>query len=58
MRVDDITYCMNVYCPFTDCERYSANAPRGILVSLAWLDGTCRRYIGWLVDQAKEDNDG
>ena len=54
----DITYCMNNCCPFTDCERHSDNAPRGIPVSLAWMDGTCRRYIGWLVDQAKEGKDG
>ena len=54
----DITYCLNTCCPFTDCMRHSDNAPRGIPVSMAWLDGTCRDYIGWLVDQAKEEEDG
>ena len=50
----DITYCLNPDCPFTDCMRHSDNAPSGVPVSMAWLDGTCRRYIGWLVDIEKE----
>lgn len=49
----DITYCMNSCCPFKDCERHIKNAPQKGLVSMAWLDSTCRRYIGWLVDKAK-----
>ena len=50
----DITYCANILCPFLDCERHGDKAPRNVPVSMAWLDGTCRRYIGWLVDMEKE----
>ena len=53
----DITYCANLFCPFLDCERHGDKAPRNVPVSMAWLDGTCQRYIGWLVDIEKEADD-
>ena len=49
----DITYCMNKDCPFKDCERHLTNAPLNMPVSMAWIDGTCRRYIGWVYDELK-----
>lgn len=52
------TYCLNTCCPFIDCEHHSDNAPRGIPVLMAYKDKTCRRYIGWLVDEAKGASDG
>ena len=45
----DITYCANKDCPFSDCNRHLDNAPRNGMVTMAWLDRTCRDYIGWLV---------
>lgn len=54
----DITYCVNPDCPFTDCERHCDHAPRGVPVSMAGLYKICRRYIGYLVDKAKEAGDG
>lgn len=53
----DITYCMNNECPFTDCERHYNKAPRNVLISMAWLDKTCRRYIGHLVDELAKDGE-
>ena len=52
----DITYCMNSCCPFKDCERHIKNAPLKVVVSMAWLDGTCRRYIGWLVENTEVED--
>ena len=51
--MSDITYCLNPDCPFKDCERHSDNAPRGVVVSLSYMAGTCRRYIGYLVDKVE-----
>lgn len=55
----DITYCTLLDCPFKDCEHYwewlKSIPPRG-KVSVANLYGTCRRYIGWLVDHARGDD--
>ena len=48
----DITYCMNRDCPYKDCVRHIVQAPLNTPVSMAWLDGTCRRYIGGLIDEA------
>lgn len=57
----DITYCMNKNCPHKDCMRHLVHAPISTPVSMAWFDGTCRRYIGGLVDeieQMRKDGDG
>lgn len=52
----NIIYCTGTCCPFTDCERH----PRHLkgkkfreTVSVADFCGTCRRYIGWLVDHVE-----
>ena len=52
----DITYCMAPECPFKDCECHCENlrTQTGV-VSIAYRAGTCRRYIGWLVNQVKEN---
>jgi len=54
-KPDNITYCANIACPFKDCENHLKNAKRNGGLSMAWLDATCRRYIGWLVDKAKDE---
>ena len=56
----DITYCANAQCPFTDCEKHLSRALDAYingqkLVSVAALDGTCRRYIAHLVEEAIGD---
>ena len=54
----DITYCMNMSCPFKDCDRHLCqvkNKNRNEMVSIAALDGTCRRYISYLVDEVMGD---
>ena len=51
----DITYCLNTCCPFEDCERHTNNAPRNVPVSMAYLDGTCRRYIAFLLEEIEND---
>lgn len=57
----DITYCANAQCPFADCERHLSHITGTYrdgqkLVSVAALDGTCRRYIAHLVEDAKDDD--
>lgn len=53
----DKTYCANGSCPFKDCDRHLCKAPKkkGMMVSIAALDGVCRRYIGYLVDKISEE---
>lgn len=54
----DITYCSNVNCPFADCERHlrqlQADAYSKSYVSIANFAGTCRNYIGHLVEEASD----
>ena len=57
----DITYCSYAECPFKDCERHWTRVkgfPPGTQISVADIAKICRRYIGWLVEHAKEENDG
>ena len=51
--MNDITYCCNASCPFADCERHLAHAPKEGVVSIANLDGVCRRYIDFLIQEAE-----
>lgn len=51
----DMTYCDYLDCPFKDCERHLRNAPKSGMVSIANLAGVCRRYIGWLVEEADNE---
>lgn len=46
-----MTYCANKYCPFSDCDKHLDNAPKIGPVTMAWFDGVCRDYIGWIVDE-------
>lgn len=55
----DITYCANAQCPFNDCERHLSKASEAAIfgrgyVSMANLDGVCKRYIRHLVDEAEK----
>lgn len=55
----DVTYCDNAECPFKDCESHIVHTkkfPVGTMVSLANYAGTCRQYIGWLVNEASKEN--
>lgn len=55
--MEEAVYCVNGECPFTDCKRNLKNLPESSAeekVRIAGLDGVCRRYIGWLVDKARE----
>ena len=58
----DVTYCAYKDCPFKDCESHlihTKDFPVGTLASVADYSGTCRRYIGWLVDKvSKEEKNG
>lgn len=56
----DITYCINSSCPFKDCDKHLChNKKKKGLISVAALDGVCRRYIAYLVDLVEEKkNDG
>lgn len=55
--MEEIVYCVNGGCPFTDCKKNLKNLTEGVTegkVRIADLDSVCRRYIGWLVDKARE----
>ena len=55
----DITYCINASCPFKDCDRHPLQLKgKNCEVSFAALDGTCRRYLGYLVDILEEKDNG
>ena len=58
----DVTYCAYKDCPFKDCESHLTHTKRfpiGTMISVADYSGTCRRYIGWVVDKvSKEEKDG
>lgn len=53
----DGVYCSNGNCPFEDCEGHlkhlAGREPEGE-VRIAGLDGVCRRYIGWLVEEVRK----
>ena len=62
----DTTYCYYIHCPFTDCERHANHLKKyegtGVEVRVSWLCDTCRRYIGWLIEEGnkprkREDGD-
>lgn len=55
--MEEAVYCVNGGCPFTDCKRNLKNLPESSAegkVRIVSLDCVCRRYIGWLVDEARE----
>lgn len=45
----DITYCMNMNCPFTNCLWHLSNA-KSEMVSIAAYDDTCKRYMKYLLE--------
>ena len=48
----DITYCINIHCPFTECERHLTKIENATEdVSVANFDSVCREYISYLVDK-------
>ncbi len=56
----DITYCVNRRCPFEDCDRHLANIehlPPETVISVAPLDGTCRRYLEFLVEEIEDEEE-
>jgi len=52
----DITYCSNIRCPFGKCEvhpkalKQIQKSHPGSMVIVADFSGTCRDYIGWLIE--------
>ena len=50
-----MTVCVNGTCPFEDCSYHPGQLkgmPRDDTVTVMSLDAVCRRYIGWLVEEA------
>lgn len=58
----DITYCVpHAPCPFTDCVRHYSKIKElqkqgQKYVSIADLAPTCRRYIGYIVEEVDNGN--
>lgn len=53
----DGVYCSNGSCPLEDCKSHLKHLAGRELegkVRIAGLYGVCRRYIGWLVEEARE----
>ena len=51
------TYCVNAQCPFVDCEHHLTNAPTNTPIVMSGMDGVCRRYIDFLVDELTKGGD-
>ena len=58
----DISYCDNQSCPFTDCARHldqlKSVQDEPYIVSMSHFCGVCRKYISWLVDKLDEESGG
>lgn len=53
---NDITYCINTDCPFSDCEKhFSRLQGKSGTVKIADFGGTCREYISYLVEMIDND---
>lgn len=52
------TYCINSNCPFTDCNKHLVNvkSKTNKYVYVASVDGTCRKYLSYLLDLVSGDN--
>jgi hypothetical protein len=53
----DITYCVIMCCPFTDCERHPNELykiEKGKYVSIADFGGVCRRYLEYLLEELEK----
>lgn len=57
----DKTYCANSSCPFKDCERHlyalKDIEDKSRMISIANFDGTCRKYIGHVLDELAKKNE-
>ncbi len=53
----DITYCSSTDCPSKECKIKVLNNKfePGTIISMADFSGTCRFYIGWMLDQITEE---
>lgn len=52
----DVTYCVSADCPSTECKLKLTNndIPDGTIISMADFSGTCRFYIGWLLEKIED----
>ena len=52
----DVTYCVSVDCPSTECKIKLTNNKfePGEVISMADFSGTCRFYIGWLLEKIED----
>lgn len=57
--VKDITYCSSTDCPSKECVVKVLNNKfdPGDLISIADFSGTCRFYIGWLLNEIEKDGE-
>ena len=53
----DITYCSSADCPSKECKIRAQNQkfPPGTIISMADFSGTCRFYIGCILNQITEE---
>ena len=52
----DVTYCVSSDCPSTECKLKLKNndIPAGTIISMADFSGTCRFYVGWLLEKIED----
>lgn len=59
-KMNDI-YCKNMFCPFKECiyHLYRIKDMKDICdkVTVADLDGVCRKYISYVVDKTMADKE-
>lgn len=55
----DITYCTSIACPSKECRIKVVNNSfqPGEIISMADFSGTCRFYIGWMVDKIQREEE-
>ena len=44
------TYCLNVDCPFKDCDKHICHCQNEIAL-VANFDGVCKKYISYLLNE-------
>lgn len=52
-----MTYCINSECPFKDCKNHVKHVHKNQkYVMVSNMDGVCRKYLSYLLDEVTKEN--